>query len=98
MSKEARQNSNYKTKIRKYKYNSKSKILFLNLNIFNFLIFLINVIGFSYEIDITLKVNGIGNQQIISDAYNISEYYPYRIMINGEAQVQILFCVITWFM
>ena len=90
MSKEARQNSNYKIKIRKYKYNSKGTILFLNLNIFKFLIFLINIIGFSYEIDITLKVNGIGNQQIISDAYNISENYPYRIMINGEAQVQIL--------
>ena len=36
---------------------------------------------------IILKVGGIGEQQIISDLYDIDKFKPYRIFINEELQI-----------
>ena len=91
MSGELRLNQMNKSEIKENKYNSTGRILFLNLNIFKLLLIFISILQLSNEIDITLKVNGIGNQQILSDAYNIGQYPPFRIiLINTDQQVQIL--------
>ena len=83
-------NSNDKFKIKSYFYKSlNSNNIIQNHNLFKFILFLVYNILISNAAYIQLKVNGIGNQQILSDYYDIEKYYPFRIFINDN-EVQIL--------
>ena len=49
-------------------------------------LFLPNIIISNNNI-IELTLNAIGNQQIISDKFNIIDYYPSKIRVNSEIQI-----------
>ena len=81
-------------KYKPIKSNKKIKVLFFQkINKFNnfillklFLFFIHNII-FTHCFYITIKVNNIGNQQVISDDFAIENYYPYKITVNTEGQI-----------
>ena len=49
-------------------------------------LFLPNLI-FSYDNFIRLTLNNIGMQQIISDKFNIMNYYPIKVRVDDEVQI-----------
>jgi len=83
-------NPNDKSQIKSYIDNSlKVKNAIPNYSLVKFLLFIIYKIIVSNCAYIQIKVNLIGNQQILSDYYDIEKYYPFRIYINDN-EVQIL--------
>ena len=63
---------------------------FINLLLYDYILFSLpkKVYLISSPISfITLQVNNIGDQQIFSDRYNISQFYPFRIYVNNSLQI-----------
>ena len=84
----------------KLKTNKDSKIKKFSITLNYIYSYLINLFLFEYlllllpegiltdeKYRIQLKLGEIGDQQIFSDEYNISQYYPYRIKINNELHI-----------
>ena len=84
----------------KLKTNKDSKIKKFSITFNHIYSYLINLFLFEYlllllpegiltdeKYRIQLKLGEIGDQQIFSDEYNISQYYPYRIKINNELHI-----------
>ena len=61
---------------------------FINILILKYLLLLLPIkVVVSSEYQIELKLEEDGEQQIFSDEYNISEYYPEKIMVNNETKI-----------